>query len=72
VLTAREREILPLAAAGITSAVIGRRLFISRRTVERHRANLMRKLGTSNQTELVCYALRRGILDLGETGFVAR
>ena len=69
-LTDREREILPLAAAGNTSSAIGRRFFISRRTVERHRANIMRKLEIANQTELVCYALRRGILELGETGLV--
>lgn len=66
VLTARERQVLPLAAAGHTSAAIGRRLFISARTVERHRANVMRKLEVTNQTELLCLALRSGVIELGE------
>lgn len=63
-LTAREREVLHLAAEGMTSAEVSARLFISPRTVEIHRAHLMRKLGLKNQTELVRYALRRGILPL--------
>ena len=61
-LTAREREILQLAAEGHTSAAIAERLFISQRTVEMHRGNLMRKLGLRTQTDLVRYALWRGIL----------
>jgi two-component system, NarL family, response regulator NreC len=61
-LTTREREVLHLAAAGLTSPGIAARLFISRRTVETHRANLMHKLGLETQTDLVRYALRRGIL----------
>jgi len=63
-LTTREREVLQLAAEGHTSAEIAGRLFISARTVETHRANLMHKLGLTNQTDLVRYALRRGILPL--------
>jgi two-component system response regulator NreC len=62
-LTAREREIL-LAAEGHTNAEIADRLFISRRTVETHRANLMRKLGLRTQTDLISYALRQGILPM--------
>jgi two-component system response regulator NreC len=62
VLTPREREVLHLAAHGNTSAEIATRLFISRRTVEIHRANVMRKLGLHNQTQLLRYALQRGIL----------
>lgn len=61
-LTAREREVLHMAAQGHTSAEIAERLFISRRTVEIHRANLRRKLGLHNQTQLLRYALQRGIL----------
>lgn len=61
-LTDREREVLQMAAEGHGNAEIGRRLFISPRTVEVHRANLMRKLGLANQTDLVRFALRRGIL----------
>ena len=63
-LTAREREVLQLAAKGKTSGEIAARLHISHRTVENHRANVMRKLGLKNQSELVCYALRRGLIPL--------
>jgi two-component system response regulator NreC len=63
-LTAREREVLHLVAEGHTNAEIADRLFISRRTVETHRANLMRKLGLRTQTDLISYALRRGILPM--------
>jgi len=61
-LSRREREVLHLAAHGYTNAEIAERLFISRRTVETHRANVMRKLNISNQTDLLRYALQRGIL----------
>ncbi len=63
-LTTREREVLHLVAEGRTSVEIGQRLFISPRTVESHRANLMRKLNLETHTDLVRYALRRGILTL--------
>ena len=63
-LTAREREVLHLAAEGHNNAEIADRLFISRRTVETHRANLMRKLGLRSQTDLIRYALQRGILPM--------
>jgi two-component system response regulator NreC len=61
-LTTREREVLQLAAEGHTSPEIAEKLFLSPRTVEMHRSNLMRKLGLANQTELVRYALWRGLL----------
>jgi two-component system, NarL family, response regulator NreC len=63
-LTNREREILQLAAEGYNNQEIAERLTISPRTAETHRANLMRKLALRNQTDLVRYALRRGILPL--------
>jgi two-component system response regulator NreC len=63
-LTAREREVLQSAAEGKTCAEIAARLHISQRTVENHRASLMRKLGLQNQTELVRYALRRRLIPL--------
>jgi DNA-binding NarL/FixJ family response regulator len=63
-LTAREREILYLAALGKTNAEIARELVISPRTVETHRSNLMRKLGLHGQADLIRYALRKGILPL--------
>jgi len=63
-LTAREREILHLAAEGLSTPEIAARLFISPRTVETHRANLLRKLDLRTQTDLVRFALRRGIIAL--------
>jgi two-component system response regulator NreC len=60
-LTAREREVLHLVSQGLGNAGIADRLFISVRTVETHRANLMRKLNLRSHTELIRYALRRGI-----------
>jgi two-component system, NarL family, response regulator NreC len=61
-LSNREREVLHLAAHSYTNAEIAERLCISRRTVETHRANTMRKLNLDNQTDLLRYALQRGIL----------
>jgi two-component system response regulator NreC len=61
-LTFREREVLQLTVEGHSSSEIGERLFISPRTVESHRANLMRKLSVRNQKELIGYAVRRGLL----------
>ena len=61
-LTTREREVLHLAAEGRTNAEIAARLTISPRTAETHRTNLLRKLGLQNQTDLIRYALRRGLL----------
>ena len=66
-LTNREREILSLVVNCNTSATIGEQLFISRRTVEVFRANIMRKLGVRNQTSLIRYALQRGLLPAGES-----
>jgi DNA-binding NarL/FixJ family response regulator len=64
-LTSREREVFQLAAQGLSNADIGERLTISPRTAETHRANLLRKLGLQTQTDLVRYALDRGILSPG-------
>jgi two-component system, NarL family, response regulator NreC len=63
-LTTREREILQLCAEGYSSTEMAARLGISPRTADTHRANIMRKLGLQGQTDLVRYALRRGILPL--------
>jgi len=63
-LTTREREVLHLAAEGSSNTEIAARLGISPRTVETHRANLMRKLGLATHTDLIRYALQRGILPL--------
>ncbi len=61
-LTTREREVLHLAAEGNSSSEIAAKLGISPRTAETHRAHLMHKLNLQNQTELIRYALRRGLL----------
>ena len=58
-LTVREREILKLIAEGKSNKEIGDLLFISVRTVERHRANMMSKLSIRKTAELVQYALRK-------------
>lgn len=64
-LTARQREILKLIVEGHTSRNISNMIDISLRTVEGHRLKLMKRLGTRNQTELIGYALRKGLVPLG-------
>lgn len=66
ILTDREREVLQLAAEGKRAGEIAARLHISHRTVENHRSHLMRKLGLQNQSELVRYAIRRGLIELDQ------
>jgi DNA-binding NarL/FixJ family response regulator len=61
-LTDREREVLHLSAAGQSISEIAAQLFLSPRTVETHRQSFMHKLGLRTQTDLIRYALRRGIL----------
>jgi DNA-binding NarL/FixJ family response regulator len=61
-LTAREREVLQLAAEGQDRAAIAKCLSISQRTVETHRAHIMHKLGLHSQTDLVRFAIRKGII----------
>ncbi len=63
-LTNRERQILHLAAGGCSNNEIARRLTISPRTVEQHRAKVMAKLDLHNQSELVRFAIQHGIIDL--------
>ena len=60
-LTARERQVLQMVAGGNTSVEIAAKLFISQRTVEFHRANIMRKLGINTQHELTRYCIEQGI-----------
>lgn len=64
-LTNREREVLQLAAQGMSNAAIGERLSISPRTAETHRTNLLRKLRLKDQGELVRFAMQRGLLGTG-------
>jgi len=65
-LTPRQREVLTLIAEGLSNQDIGSRLRISVRTVERHRENIMDRLNLHNRTELVKYALRKGLIQLAE------
>lgn len=61
-LTKRELEILKLIADGFTNKEIGEKLFISHRTVDTHRTNLMRKLGTNNIAGLINFALKNNLI----------
>ena len=61
-LTAREREVLQLVVEGYTNADIGSKLFISHRTVETHRANIMQKLSVSSRADLIAFAVKRGLV----------
>lgn len=64
VLTSREREILKLIAEGHTGREIADTLFISLKTVSGHRAKIMEKLDLHNRTELIKYALRKGLVSI--------
>lgn len=64
ILTEREREIMQLVAEGHSSREISEMLFISIKTVENHRANMMEKLGLHNLAELIKYAINKGIIQL--------
>jgi DNA-binding NarL/FixJ family response regulator len=62
-LSPRELEVVKLIAEGHTSDEIGEVLFISKKTVDRHRANVLEKLGMRNRVELTRYAIRRGLVE---------
>jgi DNA-binding NarL/FixJ family response regulator len=61
-LTPRERQVLHLAAEGLSNPAIGQRLGISPRTAQTHRAHVMEKLGLRNRKELIVYAVSHGLL----------
>ena len=63
-LSSREQEVLRMIAEGIPSRAIAERLFISAKTVENHRANILRKLGLKSTVDLVKYAARIGLIDV--------
>jgi DNA-binding NarL/FixJ family response regulator len=63
VLTPREREIVKLIAEAHSNKEIAELLVISPKTVERHRANILEKLGMSDRVELTRYAIRRGLVE---------
>jgi DNA-binding NarL/FixJ family response regulator len=62
-LTLRESEVLKLIAEAHSSREIAEMLFISLKTVERHRANILEKLGMRDRVELTRYAIRRGLIE---------
>jgi DNA-binding NarL/FixJ family response regulator len=62
-LTPREEQVVKLVAEAYTSDEIGRMLHITRRTVERHRENVLAKLGMRDRVQLTRYAIRRGLID---------
>jgi len=62
-LTEREKEILTLVADGATNQEIARKLFISIKTVQTHRAHIMEKLDLHDRTKLVRYAIRKGLIE---------
>lgn len=66
VLAPREREVLRLVAAGLTSGAIATRLGVSTHTVDTHRRNLMRKVGLHNVADLTRYAIREGLASADE------
>lgn len=62
-LTIREQEVIKLIAEGSTSEEIAAQLVISPRTVDRHRENILSKLGLRNRVDLTRYAIRRGLVE---------
>ncbi len=62
-LTTREEEVFRLAAAGKTNRQIAQALFLSARTVEKHRQSMMHKLGLSTREQLTRYAIRKGLIE---------
>jgi DNA-binding NarL/FixJ family response regulator len=62
-LTPREEEVVKLVAEAHTNDEIGALLHISKKTVERHRANILEKLGMRDRVELTRYAIRRGLIE---------
>jgi len=63
-LTSREQEIMVFLAEGLSSKEIAEKLFISPKTVDNHRTNILRKLNLHSTIELIRYAARLGIIDV--------
>ena len=63
-LSVREREILVAVCRGLSNQEIADELFISKRTVDKHRANILEKTGCKNTASLVVYAVRHGLVDV--------
>ncbi len=67
-LNPREREILPLVSRGLSNKEIGKRLFISDKTVKNYVTSIRKKLQLDNRTQIALYAIRNGILNPRDTG----
>ena len=67
-LSAREQEVMALTAEGFSSREIGKKLFISPKTVDTYRSRIMEKLGLNHRSELVRFALRVGLLKVRQHG----
>jgi len=65
-LSEREVEVLRLIVRGLTNREMAERLYLSVRTVESHRARIQRKLGRSRRSDLVEYALQRGLVEVSD------
>ena len=63
-LTPREQEVMRLLAEGLSSKKVAEKLYISPKTVENHRANIMNKLGLHSTIELIRYAAKLGLIDV--------
>ena len=63
-LTPREQEIMRLLAEGLSRKEVAEKLFISPKTVENHRANIMKKLGLHSTIELIRYSAKLGLIDV--------
>lgn len=63
-LTPREQEVMRLLAEGLSSKDVAEKLFISPKTVENHRANIMKKLGLHSTIELIRYSAKLGLIDV--------
>ena len=67
-ITPREREVLARIGQGQTNKAIAKALHLSVKTVEKHRSNLMRKLGLHNTAAVTVYAIRQGLVNQDDTG----
>ncbi len=63
-LSEREREVLMAVCRGMSNQEIADKLFISKRTVDKHRANILEKTGCKNTANLVVYAIRNGLVEI--------
>ena len=63
-LSEREMEVLPLICQGLSNQEIADKLFISKRTVDNHRANILEKSGCKNTAGMVVWAIKNGLVEL--------